>query len=155
MNDDLVLHQGPYLPPTPDDGAWTTTWTLTVTRVPDPQHPRPPQYLRHPTVEGRVVPGLPAPAAPALPATRRSAREDARRTAPRARERAPQARDRTPRPSGVPGLLPAALAVAIGIGVVTAGVRADALEGYGLSAPDNRTVVAHVRAMLDDVSPGG
>ena len=46
------------------------------------------------------------------------------------------------------------MAVAIGIGLVTAGVRADVLDRFGLSAPDNDTVVAQMHTMLDDVAAG-
>ena len=109
-------------------------------------------------VEGRIVSG---PAAgrrgtgsevatltpPGGLSTRRAARDAERGAAP-----APVAR-RTQQPR-VPALLPAALALAIGIGLVTAGVRADALDRFGLSAPDNDTVVAHMRTMIDEAAPG-
>lgn len=151
-----------------EDGTqtWTTTWTFTVTRTPGPAvgpavGPGPrtaPVPLPGPVAHPVAQPAVPYPTTPrppvgrhpdrALPAGRTVAVPPPVLTGPpdAGRSQAGRRPERAARtsPTRVPALLPVALCVAIGLGVVTAGIRSHALDRFGLRPTDNDTVVTEV-----------
>lgn len=163
MNSDLALLPAPVRRTVVhDDGSqtWTTTWTLTVTRAPAPAlHAQP--------TEPVVVTSLPfapadvaAPPARALPPALPSRREVRGRAGSLAVPGASPRPDAAPAPARrpaparaprqpAPAFLRVSLGVAVGVGIVVAGIRAHALDDLGLHPTDNDSVAAAVTRLVD------
>ena len=160
--------------------TWTTMWTLTVTRVPVPvPGPLAQPFVGEPgtaVTEPVVVRHMGSPydapmgALPALPAAPASYDSDAlvqipgrwpdrlpsrreirRSERPRAARRAETPKTaHAPKPPA-PAFLRVSLGLAIGVGLIVAGVRADTMDQLGLNPPDTHALVGGAQKLVVDM----